>query len=317
MPAPNQPEVWISSFLQGLAADRGAARNTLLSYGRDLKDLAGFVSNRPAMSFANLTRGDIEDYLIGLDAQGLSAATRARRLSAVKQMFRFAHEEGWRADNPALRLTGPTAVRKLPESLSEDEITRLIAAATGLGRTGTECARNRVLVEMLYATGLRVTELVSLPVAALRGQPRMVLVRGKGGKERLVPLSRPAAQAVTDWLVIWDQQAEHQRGRNQPPSRQAFPGTGSDGHLTRQALFVMLRNAAMAAGIAPTRVTPHRLRHAFASHLLAGGADLRVIQTLLGHADIATTEIYTHVLDEHLRRLVLNHHPLAQGAKTD
>lgn len=311
MPAPPHPETWISTFLQGLAADRGAARNTLLSYGRDLKDLAQWAGTKPLLGFATLTRSNIEDYLIGLEAQGLSSATRARRLSAIKQMFRFAHEEGWRSDNPALRLAGPGARRNLPQTLTQDEIARLIDAAAGIGRTETEVARNRVLVEMLYATGMRVSELVGLPVAALRGQPRMVLVRGKGDKERLVPLSRPAAEAVADWLIFWDQEADALRSRRLTPSRFAFPGTGAEGHLTRQALFVMLKNAAVKAGISPASVTPHRLRHAFASHLLAGGADLRVIQTLLGHADIATTEIYTHVQDEHLKKLVLTHHPLA------
>jgi integrase/recombinase XerD len=317
MAAPAHAETWISTFLQGLAADRGAARNTLLSYGRDLKDLAQFAGRLPGVGFANLTRSDIEDYLIGLDAIGLSTATRARRLSAIKQMFRFAHDEGWRADNPALRLTGPSMSRKLPLTLTEDQITRLITSATHLGRNETEATRNRVLVELLYATGLRVTELVSLPVAALRGQPRMILVRGKGEKERMVPLSRPAARAITLWLTLWDREADALRAQRLTPSRFAFPGSGADGHLTRQALFVMLKNAAVRAGISPADVTPHRLRHAFASHLLAGGADLRVIQTLLGHADIATTEIYTHVQDEHLKRLVLTHHPLAGPLETD
>ncbi|PLL13176.1 recombinase XerD [Tabrizicola sp. TH137] len=311
MPAPSADSQWISTFLEAAAAERDAARNTRLAYGRDLADAMGWLARRGS-SFAAATREDVEAYLVSCEAAGLSKATRARRLSALRQLFRFAHEEGWRADNPALRIHGPGAAQRLPKTLSMDEVERLLAAARDKGRTEEERLRNRCLMELLYATGMRVSELVTLPVAAVRGDPRMILVRGKGGKERMVPLSPPARAALADWLAELDRAEEAARRKGRPPGRHLFPGSGADGHLTRQHFHLMLKDMALRAGIDPARVTPHTLRHAFATHLLAGGADLRVIQTLLGHADVATTEIYTHVLDDHLKDLVLGHHPLAR-----
>lgn len=231
-------------------------------------------------------------------------------------MYRFAHDEGWRDDNPAIRIKGPGAVQRLPDALSQEDVTRLMDAARSHGRTPADRARATALLELVYATGMRVTELVGLPVAAARGDPRMVLVRGKGGKERMVPLSSPARTALADWLRHRDEAEDRARMAGKPTSRQLFPGPGADGHLTRQHFHLMLKDIAVAAGVSPARVTPHALRHAFATHLLAGGADLRVIQTLLGHADLSTTEIYTHVLDDHLKSLVLKHHPLAKPAKS-
>ena len=308
-------ERWISTFLEAKAADLNAARNTQLAYGRDLKDFADWA-RRKGVDFASAARADVESYLVYCDAQGLSKATRARRLSALKQLFRFAHEEGWRSDNPALRITGPGAAPRLPKTLSHDEVDRLLDAARTKGRTGAERLRNCALLELLYATGMRVTELVSLPVAAVRGDPKMVLVRGKGDKERMVPLSAPAKLAVADWLLARDSAEEAARKTSgTPPSRALFPGPGVDGHLTRQHFYLLIKDIAVLGGVDPAKVTPHTLRHAFATHLLAGGADLRVIQTLLGHADVATTEIYTHVLDEQLKTLVLTHHPLAKPPK--
>ena len=303
---------WIATFLDARAAELGAARNTLLAYGRDLVDFADWLARRGG-SFADAGRDTVEDYLIHCDAQGLSKATRARRLSAIRQLFRFAFDEGWRNDNPALRITGPGKAQTLPKTLDRDEVLRLIEAARTKGRSPADRLRNAALLELLYATGLRVSELVGLPVAAVRGDPRMVLVRGKGNKERMVPLSAPARAAVADWLVSRDATEEAARKAGLPMSRFLFPGDGRDGHLTRQHFHLMLKDIAVLAGISPASVTPHVLRHAFATHLLAGGADLRVIQTLLGHADVATTEIYTHVLDEHLKALVLTHHPLARS----
>lgn len=309
--APRDDFQWISTFLEAQAAELDAARNTCLAYGRDLKDFAGWLAGR-GLSFATATREHVEDYLIFCEAQGLSKSTRARRLSAIRQLYRFAHEEDWRDDNPALRIKGPGASRALPETLSQDQVERLLDAARTKGRTEGERLRNAALMELLYATGMRVSELVELPVAAVRGDPRMILVRGKGGKERMVPLSAPARTALAAWLAHRDAGDEAARREGRPASRHLFPGPGSAGHLTRQHFHLMLKDIAVAAGISPASVTPHRLRHAFATHLLAGGADLRVIQTLLGHADVATTEIYTHVLDEHLKSLVLSHHPLAK-----
>lgn len=311
MTAPAGAERWIATFLEAQAAELDAARNTRLAYGRDLKDFAGWLAGRGA-GFADVTREGVEDYIVFCEAQGLAPSTRARRLSAIRQLFRFAHDEGWRADNPALRLKGPGAAKRLPKTLGLDEVDRLLEAARSRGRSPGERLRNCALVELLYATGMRVSELVGLPVAAARGDPKMILVRGKGGKERMVPLSAPARAALAAWLTHRDAAEEAARRAGKPPSRALFPGPGAEGHLTRQHFYLLIKEIAVLGGVDPGRVTPHTLRHAFATHLLAGGADLRVIQTLLGHADVATTEIYTHVLEGQLRDLVLTKHPLAK-----
>lgn len=305
---------WISTYLEAAAGEQGAARNTVLAYGRDLKAWADWVEAR-GRSLAQASREEIESWLVACDAEGLSRATRARRLSAVRQLYRFAQDEGWREDNPGQRIAGPGASRSLPETLSEAEVEALLAAAPHHGRTPGERLRNAALVETLYATGLRVSELVGLPAAAVRGDPQMILVKGKGDKERMVPLSPPARAALAQWLAHRDAEEERARKAGKPSSRFLFPGLGVEGHLTRQNFYVTLKAIALGAGVAPAKITPHRLRHAFATHLLAHGADLRAIQTLLGHADLSTTEIYTHVLDEHLRDLVLTHHPLARRNK--
>ncbi|MGR3373336.1 site-specific tyrosine recombinase XerD [Pseudooceanicola nanhaiensis] len=303
---------WISAFLEAQAAELGAAQNTLLAYGRDLKDVSAWLSGR-GRDFATAARGDVEAYLVHCDAQGFSRATRARRLSAIKQLYRFAFDEGWRADNPAIQIRGPGRDKRLPKTLTVEEVDRLIAAAHDTGRTPADRVRNTCLVELLYATGMRVTELVSLPVSAVRGDPRMLLIRGKGGKERMVPLSAPAREAMTAWLALRDTEEEAARAKGKPPSRFLFPSRGKLGHLTRNRFYLLIKEIAVAGGVSPDKVTPHTLRHAFATHLLAGGADLRAIQTLLGHADLATTEIYTHVLDARLKELVEEHHPLMKA----
>ncbi|WP_210877117.1 site-specific tyrosine recombinase XerD [Roseovarius autotrophicus] len=298
----------ISTFLDAQAAELGAARNTLLAYGRDLRDFANWLGHRKT-PLLTATQADVETYLVACDSAGLAQSTRARRLSSIRQFYRFAAEEGWRADNPAIRLRGPGRVRHLPGTLSVDEVQRLLETAPQVGRGAIERARNGALVALLYATGMRVSELVELPVAAARGNPEMLLVRGKGGKERLVPLSPPARAALDHWLRLRDAD----RARATLPH--LFPSGGKAGHLTRHRFYGLIKEIALTAGVDPARVTPHRLRHAFATHLLANGADLRVIQTLLGHADVATTEIYTHVLDARLRALVEEHHPLAHAAR--
>jgi integrase/recombinase XerD len=298
---------WISTFLDAQAADAGAARNTRLAYGRDLKDFADWLARRGG-HFATAAQADVEDYLVHCDAQGLAVATRARRLSAIRRLFLFAHDEGWRATDPAIRLKGPGRAQRLPKTLSEPEVAALIEAAGRRARTPDDRLRDTCLIEMLYATGMRVSELVSLPAAAVRGDPAMILVAGKGGKERLVPLSAPARRAIRDWLVARDGAESALAAK----SRFLFPSRGAEGHLTRLRLYALVKDWALAAGLDPARVTPHTLRHAFATHLLAHGADLRAIQMLLGHADLATTEIYTHVLEDRLRDLVLTHHPLAR-----
>jgi integrase/recombinase XerD len=309
---PETYDTWISAFLDAQAADLGAATNTQLAYGRDLLDFAAWLTRRD-VGFVDVSRDDVESYLVFCDANGLAAATRARRLSAIKQLFRFAFEEGWRRDHPALQIQGPGRTKSLPKTLSEAEVDALLAASETSGRNTKDRTRNHALMQLLYATGMRVSELVSLPVAAARGDPRMLLVRGKGGKERMVPLSPPARVALADWLAQWNQTQELARQNGIPPTKYLFPSSGKLGHLTRHRFYALIKELAVAGGVSPDKVTPHTLRHAFATHLLAGGADLRVIQTLLGHADVSTTEIYTHVLDERLKSLVLTHHPLAES----
>ena len=303
---------WVQTFLQAQAAELDAATNTQLAYARDLQGFAAWLADR-GLHFMQVTQDQIESYLIDCEAEGLAKATRARRLSAIRQLFRFAFDEGWRADNPALQIKGPGRAQRLPKTLDLGEVDRLLDAARASKR---DALRNTCLMELLYATGMRVTELVSLPVSAARGDPRMLLVRGKGGKERLVPLSPPARAAMADYLAARDAAEDLARKAGKPASKYLFPSHGKAGHLTRHRFFALIKAFAVTAGISPARVTPHVLRHAFATHLLAGGADLRSIQTMLGHADIATTEIYTHVLDARLTELVLQHHPLAKSDKS-
>ena len=303
---------WVQVFLEAQAAELDAATNTQLAYARDLQDFAGWLAPK-SLHFDMASRDHIESYLIDCEAQGLAKSTRARRLSAIKQLYRFAFEEGWRDDNPAIQIKGPGREHRLPKTLDVAEVDRLLAAARNTPR---EAARNTCLMELLYATGMRVTELVSLPVSAARGDPRMLLVRGKGGKERLVPLSPPARAALAAYLVHRDAAEDAARQKTgASASKFLFPSRGKSGHLTRHRFFGLIKEFAVAGGVSPAKVTPHTLRHAFATHLLAGGADLLSIQTMLGHADVATTEIYTHVLDERLKELVLDHHPLANQVK--
>lgn len=304
---------WISTFLQAHAAEHNAARNTQEAYGRDL---LAFASHLAPRHLADATRSDVEDYLVACANEGLSQSTRARRLSAIRQLYRFAHEEGWRADNPAIRIAGPGASRHLPKSLSQADVKALLSAAAETGRNPRDRQRNLLLMELLYATGLRVSELVELPMATVRGDPRMILVKGKGDKERMAPLSPPARAGLTAWLKLRDAEEDAARKEGKPPNRHLFPGPGAGGHLTRQQFHGLVKEMALKAGLDPAQVSPHVLRHAFATHLLSNGADLRVIQTLLGHADLSTTEIYTHVLEDQLKDLVMNHHPLSTTKRT-
>lgn len=302
---------WISTFLEAQAAELGAATNTQLAYARDLRNFADWLSGH-GTAFGAVSRDVIEDYLVFCDAQGLAKSTRARRLSAIKQLYRFAFEEGWMETNPAIQIRGPGRDKRLPKTLEVIEVDRLIGAAEASGRNPLENARNICLMQLLYATGMRVSELVSLPVSAARGDPRMLLILGKGGKERMVPLSGDARAALAQWLAERDADEAKKREKGLPASKFLFPSRGKLGHITRHRFYALIKELAVAGGVSPDKVTPHTLRHAFATHLLANGADLRSIQVLLGHADVATTEIYTHVLDERLKELVLDHHPLAK-----
>ncbi len=252
----------------------------------------------------------VESYLIQCDAIGLATSTRARRLSSIKQLYRFAFEEDLRKDNPAIQVRGPGKKKQLPKSMTVQDVEKLLQTSRTMPKQRTDKIRLTCLMELLYATGMRVTELVGLPAAAARGNPQMILVCGKGGKERMVPLSPGARSAIKLWLSLRDQDETSSK------SLFLFPSRGKDGHLTRIWFYQQIKKLADVAGVDPNKVTPHSLRHAFATHLLAGGADLRSIQTLLGHANIATTEIYTHIQDKRLSELVLKHHPLAHSLKT-
>ena len=301
---------WTEAFLETRAAEMGASANTLDALGRDLGHFRGWLSQRDR-SLADARREDVEAYLVDCAARGLAVSTRARRLSSIRQFYLFATEERLRSDNPAIRIDGPGRPGRLPKTLSADETERLLEAARAHGRTSADRRRNACLMELVYATGMRVTELVSLPVAAARGDPEMLLVKGKGGKERMVPLSSPARAALRAWLKCRDAAEETACGAGARRSPHLFPSRGKSGHFTRVAFYTLVKNLAVAAGVPPGKVTPHTLRHAFATHLLANGADLRSIQAMLGHADLATTEVYTHVLDQRLREIVEAGHPLA------
>ena len=305
----------VALFLETKAAEAGAAENTLAAYARDLKHASFWCANR-SETLRYLSRADIEAYLVDLSSEGLSSATRARRLSAIKQFFQFCVEEGWRKDNPSLQIRGGSKKKKLPKTPSLEEVDRLLDVAMHSGKNEAERLRDSCLMQLLYATGMRVSELMALPVAATRGNPAMILVKGKGSKERLVPLSTPTRDALAKWIVKRDQKDELSVKSGNVPSAYLFPSSGQLGHLTRHWFYRKIKLWATTAGIDPSKISPHTIRHAFASHLLANGADLRIIQTLLGHADVATTEIYTHVLDERLQSLVEDHHPLAKRDKS-
>ncbi|MEP9379512.1 site-specific tyrosine recombinase XerD [Aquabacter sp. CN5-332] len=301
----------LALFLDMQAVERGASRNTLDAYRRDLEDLAAFLAGRGE---AVLTAGTpvLRAYLADLTERGFKSTTVARRLSAVRQLYRFLYAEGHRGDDPAAVLEGPKRGRPLPKVMTVDDVNRLIetahARAAEAGKPGEKLRRLRVvcIVEMLYATGLRISELAALPASAARTRADAIIVTGKGGKERLVPLGTAAKAAMAAYL-------DARREAGLDASKWLFPSSGESGHLTRQHAALDLKDLAAAAGLDPACLSPHVLRHAFASHLLAHGADLRIVQTLLGHADISTTQIYTHVLDERLAGMVRDLHPLSRG----
>ena len=300
----------IELYLDMLAAERGAQENTLCAYQRDLADFGGHLA-AAGSSIAEAGTQDLRAYLGELSRRGLRASTVARRLSAIRQLYRFLYSEGRRRDDPATVLEGPRRMRPLPRTLSIEDVDRLLRVAAAVHpsaslRERLRAARLSCLVETLYATGLRVSELVALPMAAARRDARVIVVRGKGQKERLVPLNDAAKHAMADYLELAAQLAPSGQ------SKWLFPSFGGAGHITRQHFARELKALAAAAGLRAEQVSPHVLRHAFASHLLHNGADLRVVQTLLGHADISTTQIYTHVLEERLKSLVRDLHPLAE-----
>ena len=305
-------EYLIESFIEMLSAERGAAENTLDSYFKDIDDFSQFTRSKNA-TLIDIDADHIRSYLAILTKRGYAASSQARKLSAIRQFFKFLYSEGIRGDDPSGPLQSPKQGRPLPKVLSEADVGQLLDFAEKdaagqhdrpLGKLRAK--RTYALLEVLYATGLRVSELVSLPVAATHKDKRFLIVRGKGNKERLVPLSQKAKSAMAEYL-----EARIKLGK-QAESPWLFPSSGESGHFTRQAFARDLKSLAACAGIAVKSISPHVLRHAFASHLLQNGADLRAVQQLLGHADISTTQIYTHVLEERLRKLVEEHHPLAK-----
>jgi integrase/recombinase XerD len=304
-------------FLDMLAAEQGAGDNTLDAYRRDLTDFSGFLAGS-GKGFADVETQGLRDYLADLDARGFKSSSVARRLSAMRHLFRFLLNERIRSDDPAAILSGPKRSRGLPKVLSISDVDRLLVRAKALTAVPEASALQRLralrlycLLEVLYATGLRVSELVSLPLSASRRDIRMIVVRGKGDKERLVPLNEPSRQAMADYLAAIEA-LKTEKKKNAANSKWLFPSFGESGHLTRQHFARDLKELAAAAGLSPRLVSPHVLRHAFASHLLHNGADLRIVQTLLGHTDISTTQIYTHVVEERLKSLVRDLHPLAE-----
>lgn len=300
---------YLELFLEMLSAERGSAANTLDAYRRDLTDFMHFLNNNN-VTVVNAEQEQINEYLSHITHTGLSVASKARRLSAIRQFFRFITAEGYRDTNPAANIEGPKRERPLPKTLTIHEVDQLLEVARqrALNAQGTGRLRSRrlyCLLEVLYATGLRATELVALPRSALNGDEHVLTIKGKGGRERLVPLTQKAQGAIYDYL------SELKNSRTGLEEKWLFPSRGREGHLTRQRLAQELKTLAEDAGLDPKGVSPHVLRHAFASHMLERGMDLKAVQQLLGHADISTTQIYTHVLEERLKQLVQNHHPIA------
>jgi integrase/recombinase XerD len=307
----------IELFLDMLAAEQGAGQNTIDAYRHDLDDLSAFLAGKGS-AFMRASTDEVRGYLADLDERGFKATSVARKLSALRHLFRFMLAENVRGDDPAAILSGPKRGRALPKVLSIADVDRLLAQAKSAADAPalTDAQRVRALrltclLEVLYATGLRVSELVTLPLSASRRDARMIVVRGKGNKERFVPLNQSAKQAMADYLAAMAAAQGEAKPAN--PSKWLFPSFGESGHLTRQHFARELKELASAAGIPPRLISPHVVRHAFASHLLHNGADLRIVQTLLGHTDISTTQIYTHIVEERLKSLVRDLHPLADA----
>jgi len=296
------------AFLDMMSAERGASINTLSAYRRDLLDFEGFLIKR-GKNAQHAVRDDVKRYLASLSA--LAGSTQARKLSALRQFFGFLYGDGIRTDDPTNAIDAPKRGRVLPKTLSHEDMNALIDTATKRAEKSEEGARLLCIVEMLYASGLRVSELATLPFAAIRGQGDVILVRGKGGKERLAPMNPRARQAIATYLMV--REGFLPKGeRRAHAERFLFPSRSAECHLTRRRLHQMLKELALEAGLDPEKLSPHVLRHAFATHLVEGGADLRSVQTLLGHADIATTQIYTHVAKDRLSATVNANHPLAK-----
>lgn len=307
-----QDRALMDSFLDMMSAERGASANTLDAYRRDILDFAASCA-RSRTTLKSAARNHVRSFLEGLAASGLKTSSQARKLSALRRFYGFLYGEGIRSDDPCGAVDAPRLTRPLPKILSEADALKLVEASRGESPTDAEGARLLCIVEMLYASGLRISELVTLPVAAVRKNERFLHLRGKGGRERLAPLGAAASEAIQSYLALRDDFLPNDLKRRAAASRYLFPSRGKEGHLTRRRCHQLLKALALKAGLDPARLSPHVLRHAFATHLVEGGADLRSVQTLLGHADIATTQIYTHVAGDRLKRTVEAAHPLARA----
>ncbi len=300
----------IEAFLDMMSAERGASVNTLAAYRRDLKDFHGWLAGRGSDA-KRAARDDIRKYLAGLSAAGVAGTSQARKLSTLRQFFGFLYSDGIRTDDPTVAIDAPKRGRPLPKTLSREDVDVLIETAARKAAESDDGVRLACILEMLYASGLRVSELATLPLAAVRNRDGVLLVKGKGGKERLAPLNPNAREAITRWLAVRENFLP-KGDRRRHAERFLFPSRSLECHLTRRRLHQMLKTLALDAGLAPDKLSPHVLRHAFATHLVEGGADLRSVQTMLGHADIATTQIYTHVARDRLAATVAAAHPLAR-----
>ena len=304
----------IDYFLHAQFAEFKSSENTIFAYRRDLYEFKSQMT-KIGKSLTEVEKTDIESFMINLSNKGLAASTRARKISSIKSFYKFLFEEKLRNDNPTLQIKQPKLTNKLPRTLSESDVEKMLQVAKNFGKSDSDKIRNQCLLELLYATGMRVTELLSLPVSVANHNSKMLYITGKGGKERLVPLSIDAQNCLRKWLSEWDKIAKLQKKTNGEEIVYLFPSKKKTGHLTRIWFYKLIKEIALKASLNPMVVSPHTLRHAFATHLLANGADLRVIQTFLGHSDISSTEIYTHVLTHRLKDLVEKHHPLANSKK--
>ena len=307
----NNNERLIEKFLEAKYAEEGLSENSILAYSKDLEK----VSIKIGKSLLEVTQTELEKYIIYLQKLGHSRSTRARHLSSIKQFFKFCVEAGFLITDPSSQLLGPKLPKPLPKTITMEEVDALLKVAKSQGNTESERARDKCLMEVLYASGMRITELMSLPVASARGRPKMILIKGKGSKERLVPLSPSAIEALEQWLKFRDEKEDQSVKAGLKRSSFLFPSNSKNGYLTRNWFFNKIKSWAIEAGIKSENVSPHTVRHAFATHLLSNGADLRVIQTLLGHSDITTTEIYTHIVNDKLKSTLEKHHPLSTNNK--
>ena len=302
----------INNFLSAQFAEFKASENTITAYKTDLIEFNLYISKK-RKDLKTLKKLDVENFLVELAHKGMANSTRARKLSAIKSFYNFLNQEMVISDNPTIQIKQPKLPQKLPKTLTEEDVENMLKISKTIGKNESEKIRNQCLMELLYATGMRVTELISLPASVMNKNTEMLYITGKGGKERLVPLSKEAQKCLKKWLLEWNKEAKKEKKKSGLRISYLFPSKSKNGHLTRIWFYKLIKKIALKANLNPIDVSPHTLRHAFATHLLANGADLRVIQTFLGHSDISSTEIYTHVLTHRLKNLVEKHHPLASS----